>query len=86
MTHNMHAKESGNVVIIVLVALIVVAVGAMAYFSGNLAKEDRAEATMEKSVETASGETDAMDEGTRARRLKDLANDYFFLKSIALNK
>ena len=62
MTHNMHAKESGNVVIIVLVALIVVAVGAMAYFSGNLAKEDRAEATMEKSVETASGETDAMDE------------------------
>ena len=55
MTNNMHAKESGNVVIIVLVALVIVAVGAMAYFSGNLATKDRANTNAE-TMETASGE------------------------------
>lgn len=57
MTHTNRKHESGNAVIIVLVALVVAAVGGMAYMSGHLASKDRADETGQPSaVETASGE------------------------------
>lgn len=57
MTHSNYKHEKGNAVVIVLVALVIVAIGGMAYFSGFLAKEDRtADATAPAAVETASGE------------------------------
>lgn len=57
MTQKIHSKESGNVVVIVLVVLVIAAIGGMAYFSGHLAKKDRAaESEAAPAVETASGE------------------------------
>ncbi|NCT40674.1 MAG: rotamase [Alphaproteobacteria bacterium] len=65
MTHNIRAKESGNAVIIVLVALVVIAIGAMAYFSGHLASADRAENT--EVAEATTGEpVDSADEAYMA--------------------
>ncbi|MFK7838914.1 MAG: peptidylprolyl isomerase [Bdellovibrionales bacterium] len=73
MTLNIHAKEhlneKGNATVIVLVALVVVAVGALAYFSGHLASTDRKNAgnTAENStIETASGEEAADNQGADA--------------------
>ena len=60
MTQKIHSKEAGNVVVIVLVALVVAAIGGMAYFSGHLANKDRGAesetAATPAAVETASGE------------------------------
>jgi len=60
MTQKIHSKEAGNVVVIVLVALVVAAIGGMAYFSGHLANKDRTEGDVAETpaaVETASGES-----------------------------
>jgi len=56
MTHKIHSNEAGNVVVIVLVALVIAAIGGMAYFSGHLANDDRAKGDKSAAVETASGE------------------------------
>jgi len=57
MTHNIRVKESGNVLVIVLVALVVLAVGGLAFMSGKFAKDDRADgAKNPANVEVASGD------------------------------
>ncbi len=57
-------SQSGNAVVIVLIALVVVAVGALAYLSGQMAGEDIAEnpaqvASAENATQPASGEAQA---------------------------
>lgn len=54
-------QESGNAVIIVLIALVIVAVGALAYLSGQVAGEKQTTAT----VEAASGEGDHANAGEK---------------------
>lgn len=57
MKRTNHSTQSGNVVVIVLVALVVLAVGGLAYTSGKFAGKDKKDgANAPAAVETASGE------------------------------
>lgn len=57
MKQTSNSQEHGNVVVVVLVALVVLAVGGMAYFSGHLTKDNKMQDTSNPAaVETASGD------------------------------
>ena len=67
MTQTNRMNEKGNVVVVILVALVVAAIGGMAYMSGFLTKEERSasDAKAPTAIETASGDA-TQDESIKA--------------------
>lgn len=64
---NMNKSQRGNAVVIVLVVLAVVAVGALAYLSGNIATDDKmADTTAVAAAETTNTESEATNEDETA--------------------